>query len=337
MQEGDQAGLIGRSVDGGTQVRALDTPAHLTLDASGLKVTVSYPLLIAADPVSQTFTYIQHEQQFRSRAAPPRWQPALRLALAAVTEASSPGAGNVQPDRCQPDPHQAAGHQPSEGLMQGTYAGGPDEYILSDLPDDSEGGDRHHARGPPQNIVLEQQQQPCESAAGVASMSWRSQTQAVCHQEQLPGVTAAPAPAYQDPTDPHWQQVQCTVQKSCGSYTELPISGSLEGQGPASLAFAELPWWRSKAAVLSPGSPHVQLEQTAEALYHCLPHCGEVHAWVSLMPLVQLPIRVPPLQNMLGSWREGGRYRTRMVGNMFVLPASVCDGACAGLSMRLVP
>ncbi|KAK9859849.1 hypothetical protein WJX84_011227 [Apatococcus fuscideae] len=64
------------------------------------------------------------------------------------------------------------------------------------------------------------------------------------------------------------------------SFTQLPVSGSLEGDDAAGLAFAELPWWRSPSAVVTPHGPPVQVEQTPEAVYHCLPQHGQVHAWV---------------------------------------------------------
>ena len=81
---------------------ALDAPVHLTLDAHQLRVTVCYPLLIAADPTAQSFTYMQHWQHFPARDVPSRWQTALRLAHAAAAEASSRHAQDSCPDASRP-------------------------------------------------------------------------------------------------------------------------------------------------------------------------------------------------------------------------------------------
>ena len=66
--------------------------------------------------------------------------------------------------------------------------------------------------------------------------------------------------------------------------TQLPVSGSMRGDSACSLAFADAPWWVSNAAAISFTGPPIQIEQTQEATYHCLPDQGEVHAWVSPFP-----------------------------------------------------
>lgn len=326
-QEGVQAGFVRHLACGSIQVKSLDLSTHLQLDAHHLRVNVSYPLLIAAEPTSQTYTYIQHAQHFPVSNVPSRWQPALRLALAAKhppTASPLPATANPSAARNTSKPSQQEAQQQTPCLGMAASCGELEHQAMPRADDSM-----------PALCQAAGQQfqgsQPCQRGNSLAMPSWRTAEglqdvgSEICHWPD-PGSplphgnpghqplrsfssdTRQPArrPATGDPAlGPYGMEVASGVHQlsvdAC-SCTPLPVSGSLGDGDTETLAFAELPWWKCSSAVVSPTGPSIQMEQSSEALYHCLPHCGEVHAWVC--PHVHVSPSFCLCVNLTGMWLQ---------------------------------
>lgn len=78
--------------------------AYITLQHTGLRFAVCYPLLLHHDPGSSTYTYIQHTQVFSRSQYPSRWCHALTVATAAAQLAAQSGAQHDHQDQ-QPNAH----------------------------------------------------------------------------------------------------------------------------------------------------------------------------------------------------------------------------------------
>ena len=338
LQEGERAGLVQYLACSSIQVRSLDLSSHLQLDSHRLRTTVSYPLLISAEPASSSYTYIQHMQHFPTSSVPPRWQPALRLALAAV-QSSRLSAQSVHPTAepaANESPPEQSWPRPDRQILPSSMAGPCDAAplivplhgysmpALSQAADQQSWGseckDRGLALGPmpsrhmhgPEDLASDICHWPDPGSPTLHAAPRRPEGQS-CGQtgRRCPcTTTSASRPAFQDGSS----RTHDSIADAC-SFTELPVSGSLRSNDMDSLSFAELPWWRSNSAVVSPGGPPIQVEQTEEALYHCLPHVGEVHAWVSGAEAAHMKVlsecqgRPATLQSNLAQEAQRGQHQ----------------------------
>jgi len=79
-----ERGLVELSADDTVQLYSCCGSACITLQHTGLRFAVSYPLLLSCDTASSTFTYVQHTQVFSRSQYPARWQHPLHIAVAAA-------------------------------------------------------------------------------------------------------------------------------------------------------------------------------------------------------------------------------------------------------------
>lgn len=301
VQEGLEAKLIHLTADGSTQVLTSDASTQLLLDPHRLRATVCYPVLIAADPSRQAFTYMSHQQQFAVKALPPRWYPALRVALAAAHHACAAHAAGLgtaghlstqqDPDQCKqrawadarplPLPQHASGQQQP-------YAPQADAIMSQDVWQAEHGPDLScaclpaPAPGQHEMLMYAPREQICGVLPGAdhTMAPFSSELAGTAGYQWPVGVSVASSSTPQHPCEQYLQ-----LQEAWSSnITRLPVPGGLRGDPAGDLAFTELHWWRSPSSATSPGGPPVQVEQTPEATYHCLPDQGEVHAWVRHQP-----------------------------------------------------
>ncbi len=292
-QEGQQAGLVGHLPTGEILVRALDPDAHLLLSANRLRITVSYPLLIAVGPGPQEFTYMQHTQHFPALGFPQRWQPAYMLAIAAAgfsRALAMPGSAPQQPSPEPPgsnaNPSLGPEHARPGTASSATFTNQHAQDLATAVATNAPSAALHSQMG---MSSMDQQAGPAmhhtEDLASELSHWPDPGSPHLRHQSGMRGMDA-----WANSAERHGHNEHATLDSSAlsshprsidgDSFTQLPVSGSLEGDDAAGLAFAELPWWRSPSAVVTPHGPPVQVEQTPEAVYHCLPQHGQVHAWV---------------------------------------------------------
>jgi hypothetical protein len=76
--------------------------ALITLQYSGLRFAVCYPLLLSHHPASNTYAYIQHTQVFSRSQYPARWHPALTVATEVAQLAAHSNAQHMEQ---QQQPH----------------------------------------------------------------------------------------------------------------------------------------------------------------------------------------------------------------------------------------
>jgi hypothetical protein len=91
-----EAGLVKLLDDTTIQLLSSCGSAHITLQHTGLRFAVSYPLLLDYDAASNTYTYTQHTQVFSRSQYPARWRAALAVATAAAQLAAFSSAQHTQ-------------------------------------------------------------------------------------------------------------------------------------------------------------------------------------------------------------------------------------------------
>lgn len=75
--------------------------AYITLQYTGLRFAVCYPLLLSCDRTTNTYTYLQHTQVFSRSQHPARWQHPLAIATAAAGLAAHSSAQAPQQQHLQ--------------------------------------------------------------------------------------------------------------------------------------------------------------------------------------------------------------------------------------------
>lgn len=91
-----EAGLV-KLLDAATiQLFSTCGSAYITLQHTGLRFAVCYPLLLSCDAASNTYTFMQHTQVFSRSQHPARWQQPLAVAAAAAALAAQSSAQPVQ-------------------------------------------------------------------------------------------------------------------------------------------------------------------------------------------------------------------------------------------------
>ncbi|KAK9832869.1 hypothetical protein WJX74_000128 [Apatococcus lobatus] len=294
LKEGEQAGLVRHLASGSIQVRSSDLSTHLQLDSHRLRVTISCPLLVAAEHASRSYTYIQHTQYFPTSNVPSRWEPALCLAHAAAHVPT--GSPCVLPQA-----EAATNDSPSEQQRADSSQQNACPSLVSPALYDHH---KHPAVFLSKDSMAAHQNQGRQQAdrglhPAMLSTSMLGNENMASDIVHWPDPGSPPAhtnpeyPLLKDNDHIHNRTPAAAMRQACTedarmqrlstemcSCTELPVSGSLRKDETESLSFAELSWWKSSSAIVSPSGPLIQLEQSSEALCHCLPHFGEVHAWV---------------------------------------------------------
>lgn len=96
-----EAGLVKLLDDTTIQLLSSCGSAHITLQHTGLRFAVSYPLLLDYDATSNTYSYTQHTQVFSRSQYPTRWRAALAVATAAAQLAAVSSAESTQEQQQQ--------------------------------------------------------------------------------------------------------------------------------------------------------------------------------------------------------------------------------------------
>lgn len=246
-----EAGLVKLLEDQTIQLFSSCGSAYITLQYSGLRFAVCYPLLLSHDPASNTYAYIQHTQVFSRSQYPARWHPALAVATAVAQLAAHSTAQHMEQ---QQRPHV------QQALLQLQQQLQEPEVLLLDVTNKLRLGSISSSPACQSYSAAGTRHAGTAAAAGSASSSPRRYGSPIQRQHK-PWQAADPLVSCHQQQQP--QQAQRAGQTATFSCSSSGFAGGSADLAPAwqDAAGTPLQLWCPPG---SPGSPTAELYAVAE-------------------------------------------------------------------------